>query len=183
MLTLVSMISSVLFQGYAYMMGSYQRLRDRQSLEMRDALVTGWWRSSMESLVPYYEGELRFSGSDTSLHGASFSPLVSDPGIAREIFWRLEQRDRGWSLIYEQPPFESMSVSHWARADRAQFQYLNQAGEWLSQWSSGGEKQLPEATRLLVVGASESQDFVRTATVITRKNQHIPSTVILYGRE
>jgi general secretion pathway protein J len=183
-ITLISMISTVLFQGYAYMMGNYQRLRDRQQDEFHAALISGWWRSSLESLVPYHEHELRFGGTATLMHGASFSPLWGVPGVPGEISWRLDSKDDTLQLLYEEPPQASVIVEEWALGAAGRFEYLSESGVWLSDWETGVERQIPEAIRLVVTKPDlPAEAQVVTAVIPIRKSQEIPSSVVLYGHE
>ncbi|MEM0952930.1 MAG: prepilin-type N-terminal cleavage/methylation domain-containing protein [Pseudomonadota bacterium] len=182
-LTLISLISGVLFQGYGYMMGNYQRIRERQNLELRTALVSHWWRSSIATLVAYYEDDLRFTGDRRGLRGASFMPLLSDPGRAREVRWSLENTRGTATLMYEQPPASPIAIKTWENVADASFQYLNDADEWAEFWSTEGVRQLPRAVRIVLRGEPADQVATLTAQVHARRNQHIPNSVILYGHE
>ena len=182
-LTLISLISGILFQGYGYMMGNYQRIRERQATELRTSLVTHWWRSSISTLVAYYEDDLRFTGDQSGLRGASFMPLITAPGRAREIRWFLEYERGTASLFYEQPPARPIAVEIWKDVEGAYFEYLNDADEWTENWGTEGVRQLPRAVRIVLRGVPASQMATLTARVHTRRNQHIPNTVILYGHE
>jgi len=183
-LTLLSMISTVLFQGYGYMMGNYQRLRDRQMSEFREALVSGWLRSSLESLVPFYENDLRFSGSPRAMRGASFAALWGYPGVASEINWSFESDASELRLVYSEPPHEPVVVERWSAGEQARFEYLSESGDWLPEWRTGVERQIPEAIRAVVSERTGSEVVTSvTAVIPIRKSQHIPSSVILYGRE
>ena len=184
-LTMIGMISSVMFQGYAYMMGGYQRLRDRQAVELRQALVANWWRSSVEAAVPYYENRLAFAGSPIAMRGASFAPLWGPAGVPTEFVWAIDSSSAGLRLLYQEPPREPVVVKAWPGGGVAEFQYLSETGEWKTEWRDDRDRQIPEAVRLLVDGGGgpDGTIEVMTAIIPIRKSQYIPSTVLLYGRE
>jgi general secretion pathway protein J len=184
-LTLISMLSALLFQGFGYMLATYDRLQDRQSEEFRQNLVQGWWRDSLESAVPYYENRLRFSGDALSIHGASYEPLWRKAGIPSEISWRLERRRDELHLVYEEPPYQPVSVQRWGADARAAFSFLSESGEWQMDWLPSRDRQLPEAVQLIIEEGrgAEQRVSVLTAVVPIRKSQFVPVTDILYGRE
>jgi prepilin-type N-terminal cleavage/methylation domain-containing protein len=181
-LTLTSMVTALLFQGYGYMLGGYQRLQNRQATEFERALVENWWRNSLESLVPYFEDDLRFSGEDLQLHGATFSPVRGVPGVATEFSWELRPAAADTELHYLQPPFDAQLIKRWDEGEQVSFRFLDQAGNWLPSWIKGEGRQLPEAVQLVV---RPVDDAIRTVTAIVpiRKSQEIPSSVLLFGRE
>ncbi len=185
-LTLIGMISSVMFQGYAYMLGSYQRLKQRQLVETREALVAGWWRSSLESVVPYFDDELAFTGSPDNLRGASFSPLWGRSGVATEFRWGLAADDVHRRLIYQEPPHAPVVVREWPVSVEAAFEYLSESGQWKQAWVVGEDRQIPQAIRLsLFTRDADDRRLAEslTAVISIRKSQYVPSQVVLFGRD
>lgn len=185
-LTLIAMISSVLFQGYAYMLGSYERIRERQMVELNESLVTGWWRSTLESVVPFYDDERAFSGTSESMQGASFSALGGRSGAAKAFGWSLQTSGGYQNLVYHEPPGIPLTVERWPANEPARFEYLNESGEWQLEWRVGEDRQIPEAIRLIRPAVAEarggSADSI-TAVISIRKSQYIPSQVVMFGRE
>lgn len=182
-LTLISMVTTLLFQGYGYMLGAYQRLQNRQVVEFERALVEGWWRNSLESLVPYFDDELRFSGQDSQLHGATFSPVRGVPGVAAEFSWELRATSRSTELYYLQPPFEALRITRWGEGEQVSFRFLDEDGNWLSRWVRGEGRQLPESVQLVIQPTDGEPSFTVTAVVPIRKSQEIPTSDVLFGRE
>ena len=182
-LTLTGMVTALLFQGYGYLLGGYQRLQNRQSVEFERALVEGWWRNSLESLVPYFEGELRFSGEDYQLHGATFSPVRGVPGLATEFSWELRASSADTELYYLQPPFEAQRITRWDEGEQVTFRFLDENGNWLSNWVRGEGRQLPESVQLIIKPANGDAFRTVTAMVPIRKSQEIPSSDLLFGRD
>ena len=184
-LTMVSMLSALLFQGFGYMLATYDRLQDRQSREFRESLAAGWWRDSLEAAVPYYESPLRFAGDDNTISASSYAPLWGSTGIPSEMKWSLEQESGDLLLVYTEPPMEAVVVQRWERAVNAGFSYLSEAGEWQQDWRPERDRQLPEAIRLMVQVSDNGaiDTMVLTATVPIRKSQFVPTTDVLYGRE
>jgi prepilin-type N-terminal cleavage/methylation domain-containing protein len=183
-LTLTGMVSALLFQGYGYMLGGYQRLQNRQATEFERGLVESWWRNSLESLVPYFEDDLRFSGEDFELHGATFSPVRGVPGVATEFSWELRPAAAGTELHYLQPPFDAQLIKRWDEGEQVSFRFLDQTGNWLPRWMVKKDgRQLPESVQLVIRPADGEALTTVTAVVPIRKTQEIPSSVLLYGRE
>lgn len=182
-LTLTGMISAVMFQGYGYLLGSYQRMQNRQSLAFERSLVEAWWRDSLENLVPYFDDELRFSGADYRMRGGSYMPLRGAPGTVAEILWELQEEATATVLYYQQPPARALVIARWQAGERVRFQFLDETGEWLPRWVPGESLQLPEAVQLSVESASGELLSTVTAVVATRKTQEVPSSDLLYGRE
>ncbi len=184
-LTMISMLSALLFQGFGYMLATYDRLQARQSAEFQKSLAAGWWRESLEAAVPYYDNPLRFSGDEQSMAGASYASLWGPPGVPAEMRWSLERSGQELLLVYEQPPELPVTVRRWDRRADASFAYLSEQGEWQADWRPERDRQLPEAVRLTVdhPGGGDSGATRLTATIPIRKSQFVPTTDILYGRE
>ncbi len=184
-LTMVSLLSALLFQGFGYMLATYDRLQNRQSAEMQKSLAEGWWRDSVEASVPYYDNPLRFAGDTQSIQGASYSPMWRSPGVPSRMTWRLEQQRDGLHLVYEEPPYPPVTIRRWDPGASAAFSFLTKEGQWQADWLPARDRQLPEAVRLAIEERTSggSQLYTMTAVVPVRKSQFIPTTDILYGRE
>lgn len=183
-LTLVSMLSALLFQGFGYMLATYDRLQNRQAVEWQKNLAAGWWRDSLESAVPYHDNPLRFSGDAATIYGASFSPLWGRAGVPAEMRWTFREEGQWLQLVYEEPPRPVVTVRRWPRGASASFSYLSEDGVWQQDWRPQRDRQLPEAVRLVVdPGRSDAEATVLTAVVAIRKSQFIPTTDVIYGRE
>ncbi|MEM6485840.1 MAG: prepilin-type N-terminal cleavage/methylation domain-containing protein [Pseudomonadota bacterium] len=177
-LSLVGMVTTVLFQGYGYMLGTYQRIQVRQAHESERALVNGWLRTSLESLLAFTDPSRRFQGSSDVLLGVSFQPLLAQAGLPTAISWELVPDNDSLTLVYtEQGQSGPLTIDVWSGVENAAFSYLGANGEWRSGWSGDAEDQLPRAVRLTVEGTVDS--FVVTAVIHTRQQQFVSPAHLL----
>lgn len=139
---LVSMISTVLVQGFGFGLSLYQRVTERSQLHQSELLASAWFRSVNESLVPSKIPGSSLIGDSSEFTAVSMNALLASRGLPEKVVWRL---DAG-ALFYQ----ESLQSLEIAEADNASFAYLDKAGRWHSFWpinESGYE--LPVAIRLL----------------------------------
>jgi general secretion pathway protein J len=171
-LTLLSMVSALMFQGYGYMLGSYQRIERRQSAGLNQLLAGTWFRGTLENLVAHYDGSGHFVATETRVAGSTFSPLLSRDGVPGQFRWELVSEVERVQLYYHEQG-QDLLVSEWGPGTTASFRFLNTQGQWLARWGADKDAQLPEAIQLRLDNTVEVLLPTITAVVQTRKSQRI----------
>jgi general secretion pathway protein J len=183
-LSLVSMVTTILFQGYGYMLANYQRIQARQAYESERALANAWLRGSLEALLAYTDQAQRFGGNEAFLSGATFTPLLGRAGIPADIAWELRSNDAGAELLYREiQTGRVFPVVSWDAGTEAAFSYLGSDGSWRGQWAKNGEEQLPIAIRLSVTHDDAPHTQRITAVLQTRRRQYITAEEQRFGRD
>jgi general secretion pathway protein J len=170
-LSLVSMVTTILFQGYGYMLLNYQRIQMRQAHESERALTNAWFRSSLEATLAFEDSTERFEGGPGLIAATSFAPLLGEPGLPLQLSWELERDQRGTRLLYRDASSpDSLLISEWDASITAEFRYLDIEGEWRSEWRDTGAEQLPVAIQLAF---SEAVRPAVTAVMQTRRKRFV----------
>ena len=185
-LTLVSMLTTVLFQGYGYMLLTYQRIQLRQTVEFKRALANTWFRGSMENLVAYDKVSQRFSAIATTITGATFSPLLAQAGIPTPIRWELRNSNDGLQLHYFEGDPEreqTLLITTWAPGTSAEFRFRSAEGKWQEQCIAGEDGQIPSAIQLQTGVTEGLATPPVTAVIQTRLHQYISAEEIYFGRD
>lgn len=130
-LMLVSFATMLMFQ----MLGSYRIARERvqgqSGLIDRQALFQDWFRDSVHGLF-IAEG-LQFTGERTRFRGTTLNPMYAPEGSPTEVQWTIEDEGDRVSIAYVEDGRERWRV-RLARADVAQFAYIDEAGKESPTW-------------------------------------------------
>lgn len=130
-LMLVSFATMLMFQ----MLGSYRIARERvqgqSGLIDRQALFQDWFRDSVHGLF-IAEG-LQFTGERTRFRGTTLNPMYAPEGSPTEVQWTIEDEGDRVSIAYVEDGRERWRV-RLARADLAQFAYIDEAGKESPIW-------------------------------------------------
>lgn len=140
---LVSLLASLMMQGFIYMSGTYQTVERRQLRAQQQELFEGWLRDSIHGVVNGVDGTLgkdnQFSGDAVSFSGISLGSLAGQPpGTPIKIIWSLEQKNAQIALRYGEAPLTGgaitwYTVKEWPGTVSASWQYLHN-GQWLSSF-------------------------------------------------
>lgn len=155
---IVSLVSTVLVQGFGFGLSLYERIQTRDDRVSRELLVSHWFRATSNGLIAGKQAETSFSGSPFQFRASSYNSLLSDPGAPREIRWEIRdstltysESDRVLDILMLQEPGE--------------FEYLNSTGEWLPAWEpTESELDIPKAVRLVQQGGVLMSAAVRVRT-------------------
>lgn len=182
-ISLTAMLSTLLFQGYGYMLGRYDYVKNRQSLAQRALLAHTWFRETAESMVPYTDGASRFSGDRREFAGTSYASLFGPVGVPTPVRWVIEDANGTAALWYSEGGQAPMRIWRWPPGSSARFRFRDRVtGEWSDEWSVGQPEQLPSDIQLVISPGDVSGETV-TASVATRTRQEVYSDDILFGRE
>jgi general secretion pathway protein J len=180
-LSLVSMVTSILFQGYGYMLSNYQRIQLRQSTGIQVSLANSWFRGSLENLVAYREPEQRFTATAAVISTTTFTPLLSRAGIPTVIRWELLATDEGPQLVYSEKG-RTFSIHSWPEGTSAAFRFRSRTDGWQESWNVTEPQHIPSAIVLQLQSAEGQLIPPVTAVVQTRKQEQLTLEELFYGR-
>lgn len=164
---LVSLLASLLMQGFIYTSGIYKSVERRQALAQREELLNGWLRDSIHGLISGSDGEaaqkIYFSGNQESFSGISLGALSGRfPGLPVVITWSIERTAGSSVLVYNESPLyggsaERYVIREWPDSRmQISWQYL-QDGGWqqsfparTSAFKRDNKNLLPRAISLYV---------------------------------
>lgn len=140
---LVSLLASLLMQGFVYMSGTYHAVERRQFRAQQQELFEGWLRDSIHGIVNGVDGEFGnnnlFSGDAVAFSAISVGSLMSQsPGLPVKIMWSLEQTSERTLLRYGEAPLTGgamtwYTIQEWPVSVTASWQYLYD-GQWLQEF-------------------------------------------------
>jgi len=124
-LIIVGMIGAILFSSYQRVLDI--RIRLAAFLDGTDAptLVAGWFRGSVEGLLPDQKGGADvFAGTPRRLVGLSAAPIDGTPGVPTRIAWELvfDAASARTALTYRDGNAAPLTVASWP-GDRGALRY------------------------------------------------------------
>jgi general secretion pathway protein J len=179
-MVIISLLITVIMQGFGYSMGLFQRVQHIQKNAYNEVLAYNWLRSSLAQQVAARPGGQGLEGQGQRLVTYSFEPLVQPSGAKTLINWQLVQVPGYLQLQYEEAG-QKFLVYQWAQSTGV-FEYLDREGGWQRLWPTTkvDPPRLPEAIRLLVHTGSETRNYV--VVVASRKQSEVTMDEVLYGR-
>jgi len=158
---IISMIASVLAQGFGFGLAIYDRVETRGHQIERDVLSLGWFRGVNGSLVAATEPGGALVGDSESFRATTLNPLLGKPGMPTEIEWSI----RDGSLAYVEG---DKTFRVWPLSNGAELRYLGPGGHWLTSWPTDlNSYLLPAAVK--IVGIDDST-FLATVKVRLKAN-------------
>lgn len=179
-MVIVGLLITVIMQGFGFSMGMYQRVIRVQKNAYSEVLAYDWLRSTLGSQVAARPKDRGLEGSVTGLSTYTFVPLIDQPGLKTRVGWQLLQSGSNVGLEYREGN-SLFKVYTWPDS-RGQFEYLDEKGQWHTQWplDKTDPPSLPQSVRLLITSGSEVRNYV--VNVSTRKRSEITMDEMLYGR-
>ncbi len=180
-LIIVSMIVTLIVQGFGYSLGLYQRVVKSQNSAYRQALAYHWLTSSLSAPVAMRPKDRALEGNAAQLSTYTYQPLLAPQGLKTLISWELQQQAGQLVLSYREGR-SYFPVYQWPDAS-GHFEFLGDGGQWLDHWpvQKSDNLPLPQAIRVLVKAGAESLNYV--VKVDTRLRAEVTSDEILYGRD
>jgi general secretion pathway protein J len=177
-MVIVSLVATMMMQGFGFTMGVYQRVVQSQKDTYREILVVSWLRQTLANLVSPRESDALVKGEATQISGLTFQPLVSSDKGKTAIQWRLAAESSTSRLYYRELDQEFL-VYTWQQQAEARFQYMDTHQEWHDHWppDTATEQQIPTAVRLSV------GDQFYTVQSANRVKAEVFIDELLYGRE
>ncbi len=159
-LVLVGFISTLLLQGFSYVLhlrsGVLAQLEDSQ----QGALQEYWFRSTTAAIVTDYRGgEHVFKGEERQFSGLTIAALDQTTGMQSAFVWQLQYADGVTVLRYRNGKGIDWEVARWL-GDFGHFRYLAVDGQWHSQWPPSFGLEPPQIpTAILLLGQRRQTRF------------------------
>lgn len=141
-LVIVSLISVLLMQGFSFVVGLQERIKNQlvnvQNVELKEQ----WFRLVVRSVVrEKREDSFPFEGEKDRFYGISIQPLKQSIGIPTYIEWSIKYDDGNSTLYYIESDSEPVQILVWKDAEHT-FKYLDGSGDFYDSWppsaSEGG---------------------------------------------
>jgi general secretion pathway protein J len=178
-MVIVSLLITVIIQGFGYSLGVYQRVQHSQKTAYTEVLAYDWLRTTLGAAVAARPKDHGLEGSSQVVSSYSYQPLIDPLGLKTLIVWRLQQEGDDVNLEYQENQ-SLWPVYHWPNA-HGSLEYLDTKGQWHSQWpvEKSDLPALPEAVRLLISSGAEVRNYV--VVINTRKRSEVTMDEALYG--
>jgi hypothetical protein len=150
------MVAAIVFGSLGQVLDARARLRPYLDKSEETALVAGWFRQTVQALIPDYDtGKNRFTASANAFSGLTASPLLGPAGTPTAFTWALNYDPVSdlTVLQYREKPSDTVEIARWSGKD-AVFTYYGQDQEWRRVWpptdlgTSTTAAQLPQLVRL-----------------------------------
>ena len=173
-LLIVSLLTTLLMQGFAYILQLRGRFLTQLSDLQQGTLQEHWFRSSTTALVADYpdipDAKI-FQGEAKQFQGLTLSALDAEAGLPTPMMWKLVFQEGSTFLQYQHSNGEVWEVSRWL-GDSGEFSYFDSAGKWYPTWppQNLGIKppQLPKA--IMLTGLRRDLPFTWIVQLTGRDN-------------
>ena len=135
-LVLLSMVVAIVLGSLRQVLDARTRLRPYLEQSEQTSLVAGWFRQTVQGLMPDYDkGSHRFTATTSGFSGLTVAPLAGPPGTPTVFDWSLayDAVNDVTTLEYREQNAKAMRVSTWPGREGA-FSYYGQDREWISRW-------------------------------------------------
>ncbi len=133
-MVLLAVISTLLMQGLAVALSTYEKVQRRQYEGVPRMLASSWFVQSVAATEARLDADSQFKGNASSMSGMSHSALVSRNGQIQPVAWRINQMPDGRvALQYEQPGIVWI-LAQWPAGTKAQFLYRDHDGTPQTLW-------------------------------------------------
>jgi len=150
-LVLVGLMSTLLLQGFSYVL----HLRTRFLIHLEDAqqgaLKEYWFRSTVAGiLADYKDGEHIFQGNERQLSGLTIASLDNVAGMPAAFVWQLHSANDMTTLRYQNSQGEFWEIARW-QGNQGRFRYRAVDGKWYERWPPKLGMEPPQLPRLIVL--------------------------------
>ncbi len=133
-LVLVSLITVLLMQGFSFVVGLQERIRQQlvqiQDIELREQ----WFRSVVRS---FHRGrnadDAQFTGNSEQFSGLVLQPLINDTGMPTKVYWAIERDGSEFILTYQEDQLEPATIMRWT-TESPEFRYMDDSGNLTNTW-------------------------------------------------
>lgn len=170
-MVIVSLLITVIMQGFGYSLGLYQRVVTTQKNAYTEVLAYNWLRSTLGVSVAARPKDLGLEGDASEVTTYTYQPLVERAGLKTRISWQLIQDSEKLRLEYREGN-TNFNVYSWPTAT-GRWEYMDEKQQWHSKWPP--EKStltpLPSAVKIQVTTGSDIKNYV--VAIKTRKRPEI----------
>jgi prepilin-type N-terminal cleavage/methylation domain-containing protein len=180
-LVIVSMIAAILFSSYQRILDI--RIRLAAFLDGTDAptLVAGWFRGSVEGLLPdQKDGADVFAGTPRRLIGLSVAPIDGTPGVPTRIAWEVvfDPASGRTALTYRDGTAAPLTVASWP-GDRGGLRYCGPRLACTDSWpppTGTGDEAASQLPALVILDAVRGIDDWPVAAAPQSARDPLPKT-------
>jgi hypothetical protein len=179
-LVIVGLIGGLLFTAYERVLDI--RIRLAAFLDGTDAptLIAGWFRGSVDGLVPDQDGGAAvFAGTKDRLSGLSVADFDGTPGVPTPIAWELafDTATNRTQLRYSSGTAAPLAIASWP-GDRGGLQYCDDKLACFNSWPPPGvdptTAKPPQLPALIVLQAVRGTDPWPIAAAPTAARDALP---------
>jgi general secretion pathway protein J len=159
-MVIVSLLVTVIVQGFGYSLGMYQRVVNKQKNAYTEVLAYNWLRSTLGASVAARPKDQGLEGNTAEVATYTYQPLIEPMGLKTRVVWVLVQDAEKLSLEYREGNAQ-FSVYSWPAAT-GQWEYMDDKNQWHTQWPLIKEDlpPLPHAIRLQVLMQQDVFNYV-----------------------
>jgi general secretion pathway protein J len=133
-LVLVGLLSTLLLQGFFYILHLRAGLLVQLSDLQYGSLQEHWFRSTTAATVADYgDGKSIFRGNEHEFSGLTIAPLEASIGVLAPYAWELQYKEGMTTLRYRKGDGDYWEVATWL-GEHGSFRYMDTSGKWYNQW-------------------------------------------------
>ncbi|MDD5274744.1 MAG: prepilin-type N-terminal cleavage/methylation domain-containing protein [Methylovulum sp.] len=170
-LVLVSLLSSLLMQGFGYVLRLRLNVTQQLKTQRVQQLQEYWYSGLVTGLIVNAQNEKAlFQGDDSILQGLSINTLTAPAGVPKQFILTLLSQNNTITLKYRITEKDDWTLGEWP-AQTASFSYLDNEGNWVSTWPPKMgmvTQQLPEAIRLQIDSSPKPVNWI--VSIPSKKN-------------
>jgi general secretion pathway protein J len=170
-MVIISLLITVIMQGFGYSLGFYQRVVTTQKNAYSEVLAYNWLRSTLGVSVAARPKDLGLEGDAFEVTTYTYQPLVERAGLKTRISWQLIQDSDNLRLAYTEGSV-SFDVYHWPAAT-GHWEYMDENQQWQNKWPTEKSERirLPNAVKIQVNSGSDIKNYV--VVIKTRKRSEV----------
>ena len=179
-MVIMSLLITVVMQGFVYSLGIYQRVTHTQKNAYSEVLFYRWICETLSSQAAARPKDIGLEGIPSSLSTYTYQPLIGSNGVKTRISWGLVQEGESLSLHYYESD-QDLTVYTWSES-QGHFEYLGKDNAWQSKWplEKSDTPALPLATKLRITTRADERNYVMVLG--TRERPEVTMDEALYGR-
>lgn len=166
-MVIISLLITVIMQGFGYSLGLYQRVVTTQKNAYTEVLAYNWLRATLGVSVAARPKDLGLEGNASEVTTYTYQPLVERAGLKTRISWQLIQDSANLRLEYREGD-TIFSVYSWSAAT-GHWEYMDEKQQWHNKWPAEKSEltPLPSAVKIQVNSGSDIKNYV--VAIKTRK--------------
>jgi prepilin-type N-terminal cleavage/methylation domain-containing protein len=164
-LVLLSMVVAIVLGSLRQVLDARTRLRPYLEQSEQTMLVAGWFRQTVQGLMPDYDkGSHRFTATTSGFSGLTLAPLAGPPGTPTVFEWSLayDAVNDVTTLEYREQNAKAVRVAAWSGREGA-FSYYDEKHAWGSRWeppdTADKSQTVPQLPALIRLGNLAAEVF------------------------
>lgn len=137
-LSLLALVSTLLMQGFATALVTYERVQRKQNESLPLELGYRWFSETLAGTQAELDAPRQFGGDARQLRGITHRPLLGQPGQTSPFAWTLQEApDGSLQLLYSQGERLQWPIAQWPAGSQGRFIYRNLQGAPAERWPEG----------------------------------------------